>query len=126
MATCVSSVVVGFLIPMLMCISFLVACFITRWFGTAQRRKAKQAEETLIREKDAFKEREIATQQAAVQRYMEEMEKWKKEAEINRAASDEYKRLLDINGVNYQRQTMLFGSPDSSNASEHLKTTMNN
>lgn len=49
----------------------------------------------LVREKDAFKEREIATHQAAVQRYMDEMEKWKKEAEINRAASDEYKRLLE-------------------------------
>lgn len=48
-----------------------------------------------MREKEAFKEREIATSQAAVQRYMQEMEKWKKEAEINRAASDEYKRLLE-------------------------------
>lgn len=60
-----------------------------------RRRKAKEAQEALTREKDAFKEREIATSQAAVQRYMEEMEKWKKEAEINRAASDEYKRLLE-------------------------------
>ena len=48
-----------------------------------------------MREKEAFKEREIATSHAAVQRYMEEMEKWKKEAKINRAASDEYKRLLE-------------------------------
>lgn len=94
--------------------AFGIACFLTHWIGTAvsqrmpvqhisianinalkQRRKAKEAQESLLREKEAFKEREIATSQAAVQRYMEEMENWKKQAEINRAASDEYKRLLE-------------------------------
>jgi hypothetical protein len=48
-----------------------------------------------MREKDAFKEREIATHQAAAQRYADEVGKWRKEAEINRAVSDEYKRLLE-------------------------------
>lgn len=60
-----------------------------------RRRKTKVAHETLNREKAAFKDTEIKSAQDAVQRYSEEANRWRKEAEMNKAASDSYKRMLE-------------------------------
>jgi hypothetical protein len=53
------------------------------------------AHESLTREKDAFKDTEIKSAQDAVRRYSEEANRWRKEAEMNKAASDSYKRMLE-------------------------------
>lgn len=60
-----------------------------------QRRKAKVAHDQLLREKDAFKDKELQTHQASIQRFSDDASRWRKEAEMNRAASDSYKRLLE-------------------------------
>ncbi|KAL7007451.1 hypothetical protein EMMF5_002915 [Cystobasidiomycetes sp. EMM_F5] len=90
----------------------MLGAYIVHWFGRAQRRKTRTAHEELLREKDAFKEKEILTHQAASRRFSDEAEQWRKQAELNRAASDNYKRLLDTHGIKYERATMLF-SPGS-------------
>ncbi|CAD6582136.1 MAG: hypothetical protein CYPHOPRED_001846 [Cyphobasidiales sp. Tagirdzhanova-0007] len=112
MTGCVSSTVVGFLLPMCMILSFFVGCTLVHRLGTARRRKTKAAHADLLREKDAFKDKEIQTHQSAVQRYAEEATKWRKEAEMNKAASDSYKRMLEAHGVPFQRQTMLYNPSD--------------
>jgi len=105
--TCVSNVVFGFVLTLVMLFAFGFGIGGTVYFGTRSRRALEAEAERVQRDRDELRDKEVKVHSTAVQHYMGEVSHWRSEFERLQHESATFKKLLDQNGVNWQRASVM-------------------